>query len=81
MQGLTGVLLPVVCLIFCGRDVADGLEQAAIVEPVDPFERGQFDSLAGLPGRVVDDLGLVQDAWMPTKRTLVWRSLDRRGDA
>ena len=60
VQCLTGVLLPVVCLSFCGRDVADGLEQAAMVEPVDPFERGQFDSLAGLPGPAVDHLGFVQ---------------------
>ena len=26
-----------------GRDVADGLEQAAVVEPVDPFEGGELD--------------------------------------
>ena len=31
-----------------------------MVEPVDPFERGQFDGLAGLPGPAVDHLGLEQ---------------------
>lgn len=30
-------------LCFGGRDVADELKQPAIVEPVDPFERGVFD--------------------------------------
>ena len=33
LQGLTGLLLPVVCLSFCGRDVSDGFEQASMVEP------------------------------------------------
>ena len=28
---------------FRRRDVADGFEQSAIVEPIDPFERGVFD--------------------------------------
>jgi hypothetical protein len=27
------------------RDVADVLEQSVMVEPVDPFERGDLDSL------------------------------------
>ena len=30
---------------FGWRDVADGLEQAAVIEPVDPFERRVFDGL------------------------------------
>ena len=29
---------------FCGRYVADGFEQAAVVEPVDPFQGGELDS-------------------------------------
>src|SRR3546814_2332134 len=29
---------------FSGRDVSDRLEQPPVVEPVDPFERGIFDS-------------------------------------
>ena len=31
---------------FGRRDVADGFQQPAIVEPVDPFERGELDGLA-----------------------------------
>lgn len=34
----------VVCLCFGGWNVADGFEQAAIVEPVDPFEGGHLDT-------------------------------------
>ena len=36
----------VALLGFGRRDVADGLQQPAIVEPVDPFERGELDGLA-----------------------------------
>jgi len=28
-----------------GRDVPDWLEEATIIEPVDPFERGELDGL------------------------------------
>ncbi len=46
---------------FCGRDVADWLEQAAVVEPVDPFERCVFDGLEASPwAATVDDFGLEQ---------------------
>jgi hypothetical protein len=42
-----------------GRDVADGLAQTAVVEPIDPLERGVFDSLEASPGSTsVDDLDL-----------------------
>ena len=42
-----------------GRDVADGLEQTPVVEPVDPFERGELDRLEGAPWTTpVDHLGL-----------------------
>jgi hypothetical protein len=42
-----------------GRDVADGLEQAARVVPVDPFERGELDLLEAAPRPAsADDLGL-----------------------
>src|SRR3546814_10457725 len=34
---------------FSGRDVSDRLEQPPVVEPVDPFERGIFDSFKGSP--------------------------------
>ena len=57
---LTVVLLPVVCPSFYGWDVTDGLEQSAMIEPVDPFECSQFDGLAGWPAPEVDHFGLVQ---------------------
>ena len=42
-----------------GRDVPDRLEQAAGVEPVDPFERGDLDSLAAPPrSEAMDGIGL-----------------------
>jgi hypothetical protein len=36
---------------FClgWRDTPDGLEQAAVDEPVDPFQRGIFDGLEAAP--------------------------------
>ncbi len=44
---------------FRGRDVADRLEQAAVVEPVDPFESCELDRLEAAPGASpVDHLGL-----------------------
>ena len=46
---------------FGGRDIADGFEQAAVVEPVDPFQRGVFDIFEGASRALpVDELGLVQ---------------------
>ena len=45
-------------LCFGGRDAADGLEEASVIEPVDPFEGGELD---GSPGPApVDHLGLVE---------------------
>ena len=44
-----------------GRHVADGLEKPAIVEPVDPFERGKLHRLIAAPAAApVDDLGFVE---------------------
>ena len=44
-----------------GRNVADGLEQAPMVEPVDPFEGGKFHRLGMAPGTTpADHLGLEQ---------------------
>lgn len=34
--------------------MADGLEQSAIVEPIDPFERGVFHRFQGAPGVQTD---------------------------
>ena len=46
---------------FGGRDVADGLQQSPVVEPVDPFQGGVFDGLEGSPRpSSVDHLGLVE---------------------
>ena len=47
------------CFDFCGRDVPDRLEQAAVVEPADPFECCVFDGLKAAPrASTVDDLSL-----------------------
>jgi hypothetical protein len=35
---------------FGGRDIADGLEQAPVVKPVDPFQGGKLDRLDAAPG-------------------------------
>jgi len=42
-HGLTGDLGIVARLGFGGRDVADGLEEASVVEPVHPFQRLESD--------------------------------------
>lgn len=51
----------VVCLSFCGRDIAQGFHQALDVEPRHPFQRSQFDGIGRFPGTTsMDDFGLVQ---------------------
>jgi hypothetical protein len=58
-HGLKGCT--VVCLGLGGRDVADGLEKAAVVEPVDTGKGREFNSLDAFPGRLaVDHLGFVE---------------------
>ena len=47
--GLTGEVPVIVCLSLCRRDVADGLEQAVVVEPGYPFQGGQLHRFLGLP--------------------------------
>ena len=42
------------------RDVADGLEEASGVEPVDPVQDGEFDGFDAAPGLAMDHLGLEQ---------------------
>ena len=51
----------VACFRLGGRDISDRFEQATIVEPVDPFESGEFYRL-GTASRAatVDHLGLEQ---------------------
>jgi hypothetical protein len=39
------------------RNIAERLEQAAIVEPIDPLQRGELDGLAALPRPATVDLG------------------------
>ena len=38
-----------VCLGFAGWDVADGIKQAAVIEPVHPFEGSLFHGLEAAP--------------------------------
>ena len=58
-HGLLGELTMVVGL--GRRQVADRFEEALMVEPGHPFQRGQFQRLQRLPGGTpVDQLGLVQ---------------------
>lgn len=46
---------------FGRRDVADGLEQPTMVEPVDPLEGGVFDRLEAAPRTAsMDRLGFVE---------------------
>lgn len=50
----------VALLGFGRRDVADGLQQPEVVEPVDPGQRRELDGVEGSPGPPpMDDLGLV----------------------
>ena len=52
-------IVPLFC--FCWRDVSDGLKQAAVVKPVDPFGRFPFDCSYGFPRtKPVDDFGFVK---------------------
>jgi hypothetical protein len=39
-----------VSLCFCRRDVPDGLEQVAVIEPVDPFQGGIVNGFKTAPG-------------------------------
>jgi hypothetical protein len=44
-----------------GRDVPDRLEEAVVVEPVDPFEGGELDRFEAAPGATpMDHLGFVK---------------------
>ena len=53
---------------LCGRHVADRFEQAAVVEPIDPFEGGERDGLEGAPWAApMDYLGFEPEA-LPRSR-------------
>jgi hypothetical protein len=44
-----------------GRNVSDGLQKAAVVEPIDLFERGELHGFEVAPwSSPMDDLGLVE---------------------
>ena len=48
-------------LVFGGRNVADRFEQAPVVEPINPLERGVFDVIDTAPWTAaMNDLSLVQ---------------------
>ena len=53
----------VVALLSLGRrDVADGLQQPAIVKPIDPFQRCELDGVERPPRPApMDDLGFGRD--------------------
>ena len=60
-DSLTGDLGIVARLGFSGRDVADGLEQAPMLEPVHPLEGSELHRLGMAPGTTpADHLGLEQ---------------------
>jgi len=42
-------------------DIPDGLQKAAVVEPIDPFERGELHGFGVAPwSSPMDDFGLVK---------------------
>ena len=58
---MTAELLVIVCLSFGRRYIAERFQQAMVVEPGNPFQRGQFDGFTRLPGSAaVDQLSLVE---------------------
>jgi len=60
VDAVWGLASPVGGLELGRRDVPDRLEQAAVVEPVDPLQGGVFDVVDALPGAAApDQLGLV----------------------
>ena len=59
--GEAGDCTVVVVLELDGWDVAAGAVYAAVVEPVDVLQRGQFDVVEAAPGpAAADELGLVE---------------------
>ena len=69
---------------FGRRDVADGLQQSTMVEPVDPFERVVRDGFEAAPGSAtVDHLGFVEavDRLRQSIVAAVADTADRRLDA
>jgi hypothetical protein len=59
---VAGVLLSPECGLELGRrHIANGLQEPAVVEPVDPLQRGVLDLVEALPRpAAANQLGLVQ---------------------
>jgi hypothetical protein len=54
-----GLLTIVHVFQFCRGNVADGLKEPTVIEPVDPLQRGELHVFEGLPGAALsDELGL-----------------------
>jgi hypothetical protein len=50
-SGVAGILLSLVCGLELGwGDIADGLQEPAVVEPVDPLQGGVLEVVDALPG-------------------------------
>lgn len=63
--------------------MSDRLEKAPVIEPVDPFERGELDGFEAAPwSPPVDDLGLVEtvDGFRERVVVAVADTADRRLD-
>lgn len=73
-----------VCFGFGWRDVPDGLEKTAVVEPVHPFERRVFHGFEAAPwAAAVDELGIEQAVDRLGQRVVITvaNAADRRLDA
>ena len=58
-HGLNGGVI--ICLSLGGGDIADGFEEAVVVEPIDPGEGREFNLLDAFPGAAaMNDLGFVE---------------------
>jgi hypothetical protein len=68
-SGVAGVLLSLVCGFELGWwDIANGLQEPAVVEPVDPLQGGVLDLVQALPEATpADELGLVEPDDRPAR--------------
>ena len=68
---------------FGGRDIADGLQDTPVIEPVHPCERGEFNGFYRFPRASVDELCLVEAVGGLSQRVIVGiaNAADRRLDA
>ena len=61
---LSGLLPPVVCLSFCGRDIAQGFHQSVVVVPSHPFQGRQLDGFLGRWIQPVDATPSITEVFM-----------------